>query len=174
MENKVLFVDDQEEILELIKIKLISESYIKYYANNVNDALKILKDENIDVVVTDIMMPNLDGHDFLEILKKEYPQIIRVVLSGFSQIESIISAINNHEIFKYIAKPWKVDEAGKQLIRDAIIQSNSLNRNNTMSINTLKEILNKVNLTYEIVDSKIPSTSELVFELNKDKKIIIK
>ena len=107
-------------------------------------------------------------------MKKEYPQIIRVVLSGFLQIESIISAINNHEIFKYIAKPWKVDEAGKQLIRDAIIQSNSLNRNNTMSIETLKEILNKVNLTYEIVDSKIPSTSELVFELNRDKKIIIK
>ncbi len=174
MENKVLFVDDQEEILELIKIKLINENYIKYYANNVHDALKILKYENIDVVVTDIVMPNLDGHDFLEILKKEYPQIIRVVLSGFSQIESIISAINNHEIFKYIAKPWKVDEAGKQLIRDAIIQSNSLNRNNTMSIETLKEILNKVNLTYEIVDSKIPSTSELVFELNRDKKIIIK
>ena len=43
-----------------------------------------------------------------------------------------------------------------------------------MSIETLKEILNKVNLTYEIVDSKIPSTSELVFELNRDKKIIIK
>lgn len=52
MENKVLFVDDQEEILELIKIKLINENYIKYYANNVHDALKILKYENIDVVVT--------------------------------------------------------------------------------------------------------------------------
>lgn len=174
MDKKVLFVDDQEEILELIQIKLKNEPYERFFANSVEEAMKILNSENINVVITDILMPGVDGHDFLSILKENFPKVVRVILSGFSQVNSIISAINNEDVYRYITKPWKIDESAKELILDALKYSDLINQSELLTIEKLKEILEYKRIKYEIKSHpevfeekrsiKINDTNFLVFE----------
>ncbi len=153
MSAKVLFVDDQEEILELIKIKLAGELYEKFYAENATEAMKIVESEGIDVVVTDIFMPDIGGLDLLKRLKESHPDVVRVVLSGFSQVNTVLEAINSGDIFRFITKPWRVDEEGKMIIKDAIEYAELLKkREEAVPLETVKEILSGVNLKYEISD----------------------
>jgi DNA-binding NtrC family response regulator len=86
--RKVLFVDDQREILDIIDIKLRDESYEKFYATSASEALDILRNKDIDVVVSDIMMPDMNGLDLLSKAREIKPETIRIVLSGNSQVDA--------------------------------------------------------------------------------------
>lgn len=124
--KKVLFVDDQREILDIIDIKLRDESYEKFYATSASEALDILRNKDIDVVVSDIMMPDMNGLDLLSKAREIKPETIRIVLSGNSQVDAIISAINEGNIYKYIMKPWKIDNEAKLIIREAISEADKV------------------------------------------------
>lgn len=124
--KKVLFVDDQREILDIIDIKLRDESYEKFYATSASEALDILRNKDIDVVVSDIMMPDMNGLDLLSKAREIKPETIRIVLSGNSQVDAIISAINEGNIYKYIMKPWKIDNDAKLIIREAISEADKV------------------------------------------------
>ncbi|MCT4632962.1 MAG: response regulator [Firmicutes bacterium] len=124
--RKVLFVDDQREILDIIDIKLRDESYEKFYATSASEALDILRNKDIDVVVSDIMMPDMNGLDLLSKAREIKPETIRIVLSGNSQVDAIISAINEGNIYKYIMKPWKIDNEAKLIIREAISEADKV------------------------------------------------
>jgi two-component system response regulator HupR/HoxA len=116
----VLFVDDEEQILRSLKRGLFDETYLCLFANSAKDALKMLKENEVHVIVTDMRMPEMGGLELLKIVKVEYPQIVRVVLSGYTQISTLLTAINQAEIYKYITKPWKLEEEFKPSIRSAI------------------------------------------------------
>lgn len=159
MSNKILFIDDQEEILDLIKLRLASENYEKIFTHKVDEALQILENDKIDVLVTDIFMPELGGLDLLQILKEKYPWIVRVVLSGFSQVNTVLEAVNKGDIYRFITKPWRVDEAGKQILRDALSYSEFVkksylkNEEEITKISVLREILDIKQINYEITHS---------------------
>lgn len=129
--HSVLFVDDQKDILILIERILKDENYTKFFANSPKEALEIIEKESIDVIVTDMLMPDIGGLQLLEILKVKYPNIVRVVLSGYAQVPFIVEAINKGDIFRYITKPWKVTDNGKMIIRDAIKYSDYIKRHGT-------------------------------------------
>lgn len=124
--NKVLFVDDQKEILDLIEVKLADEDYEKFYATSASDAVEILNNTDIDVIVTDIMMPDMNGLELLERARGIRPDTIRIVLSGNSQVDAIVSAINDGNVYKYIIKPWTINNEAKALIKDAIGEANKI------------------------------------------------
>lgn len=128
-ESTVLFVDDQEEILVLIKRMLKNEPYTMLFAANGKEALEVINKHHVDVIVTDVLMPNMSGLELLDIIKETHPNIVRIILSGFSQIPTLLSAINHGKIFRYITKPWQVDEEAKEVIRDAIQYSKLLKGN---------------------------------------------
>lgn len=127
--STVLFVDDQDEILFLIKRMLKDEPYTMLFASNGKEALEVISKNNVDVVVTDVLMPNMSGLELLDMIKESHPNIVRIILSGFSQIPTLLSAINHGKIFRYITKPWQVDEEAKQVVRDAIAYSELLKGN---------------------------------------------
>ncbi|OOM77752.1 sporulation initiation phosphotransferase F [Clostridium puniceum] len=131
--HSVLFVDDQEDLLILINRILKDEHYTKFFAKNSKEALEIIEKEAIDIIVTDMLMPDIGGLQLLEILKSKYPNIVRIVLSGYSQVPFIVEAINKGDIFRYIMKPWKINDSGKMIIRDAIEYSDYIKRNGTYS-----------------------------------------
>jgi DNA-binding NtrC family response regulator len=108
-ECHVLFVDDEVNFLHAIRRALREEAYKKYFAGSALEALKILKTENFSVVVTDLKMPGVDGIDFLKVVKKKYPDIIRVIVTGISDIPSILSAIHNGETHRYLTKPLNIE-----------------------------------------------------------------
>lgn len=121
MEDRtVLFVDDEEKLLRSLKRGLMDEPYKSLFANSGKEALDILKENEVHVLVTDMRMPEMGGLELLRIVKKEYPNIIRMVLSGYTQITTLLTAINQGEVYKFITKPWKLEEEFKPSVRQAI------------------------------------------------------
>ncbi len=116
----VLFVDDEEKILNSLKMGLMDQPYRKFFAKSGKEALEILKREEVQVIVTDMRMPEMSGLELLRTVKEEYPNIIRMVLSAYTQVTTLLTAINQGEIYKYITKPWKLEEEFKPAIRQAI------------------------------------------------------
>lgn len=121
MENRaVLFVDDDEIVLKSIRRILTDESYDKYFAKSGADALEILQREEVHVIVVDMIMPGMGGLDLLQIVKKEYPNIVSMVMSGYAQSADTMMVLHQVGIYRFIAKPWTFDEDFRTVIRRAI------------------------------------------------------
>jgi len=121
MENRtVLFVDDEVKLLRSLKRGLLDEPYKTLFANSGKKALEILENNEVHVLITDMRMPEMGGLELLKIVKEQYPHIVRMVLSGYTQVTTLLTAINQGEIYKYITKPWKLEEEFKPSIREAI------------------------------------------------------
>jgi len=102
----VLFVDDEAGILNAIRRIVINENYLSLYADSGQKALEIMKKTTVSVLVADISMPGMDGLSLLRQTKELYPDVVRIVLSGCTQILDILPIINQGEIFRFITKPW--------------------------------------------------------------------
>jgi len=81
----VLFVDDDEIILQSLERGLLDESYNKLFVKSCNEALEILQKEQVHVIVTDMRMPGMTGLELLRTVRKDYPHIIGMILSGYEQ-----------------------------------------------------------------------------------------
>lgn len=102
----VLFVDDETAILSSLK-RLMNESHNEcFYANSGDEALSMLEEMSIDIVVSDMRMPNMNGAELLATVAQLYPETVRLVLSGYSDGNMVMSAINEGRIWGYINKPW--------------------------------------------------------------------
>lgn len=106
----ILFVDDDSIVLRSIARGLLDEPYNIFLAKSGEEAIKILSKEEIHILVTDIRMPDMDGIELLRIVTKEYPHIIKMVLSGYSKTTDLTMAIHQEGIFKFIPKPWNLEE----------------------------------------------------------------
>ena len=105
----VLIVDDEEAILESLEMTL-SEDYRVFTATGGHEGLEILEREDIALVIVDQVMPEMSGVDFLERVIERKPQTVRMMLTGYADIHSIVRAINDGRIYRYIQKPWEPDE----------------------------------------------------------------
>ena len=118
--RNVLFVDDDEQILSALKRVFIEEPYETFFADSGEEAIEILQASEVQVIVTDMRMPQTDGLELLEIVKNKYPCIIRLVLSGYTEIDVLLTAINQGQVFRFITKPWKSNQELKIVVRQAI------------------------------------------------------
>lgn len=107
MSMNILFVDDELNILKALKRTFGDSKYNLHLAGSAKEGFDILKNYPIDVVVSDVKMANIDGLMFLREVKKLYPHIDRIVLSGFVEIDLILQAITKGIAFDYITKPWE-------------------------------------------------------------------
>ena len=128
----VLFVDDEEKILRSLERGLSNEPYNKLFSHSGIEALEILQRKEVHVIVVDMRMPEINGLELLKIVKKDYPHIIRMVLSVDTQITTLLTAINQGEIFRYITKPWKLEEELKPAVLQALDNYNLLNEYNAV------------------------------------------
>jgi class 3 adenylate cyclase len=110
MENfPILYVDDEAHNLTSF-VATFRKEYKIHTATNGYDALEIMRNNEIKLVITDQRMPEMTGIQLLEKLSPEFPDSIRMILTGFSDIEVIIEAINSGRVFRYITKPWDENE----------------------------------------------------------------
>jgi len=116
----VLFVDDEINVLSSLKRGLIDEDYNCEFVSSAKGALDILEKKDISVIVTDMRMPEMDGLALLKIVKVKYPNVVRIVLSGYTQLQQVLLSINQGDIFRFITKPWKLEDEFKHVIRQAI------------------------------------------------------
>ncbi len=105
MKHAILCVDDEVDNVDALE-RLFRRKYEVFKATSGAEALKILKQEKIALIVTDQRMPNMTGVEFLTESMKMNPEAIRILLTGFTDIESVISAINSGQIYRYVTKPW--------------------------------------------------------------------
>lgn len=105
----ILYVDDEAN--NLVAFKANFRSYYNVYtAESAAEGLQVLKDKKIHIIITDQRMPNMTGVEFLESIIKEYPDPIRMLLTGYVDIASVIEAINKGQVYRYIMKPINVDD----------------------------------------------------------------
>lgn len=102
----ILCVDDEAQILTSLKRLFRRAGHTVHLANSGTEALDFLKENTVDLVISDMRMPEMDGNAFLSSVASEWPETVRLLLTGFSDMESTVGAINNGSIYRYIAKPW--------------------------------------------------------------------
>jgi response regulator RpfG family c-di-GMP phosphodiesterase len=102
----LLCVDDEPNILSSLRRLFRAKGYRVLTAESASEGLHIMADEPIDLVISDMRMPGMDGAQFLEQVRNRWPDTIRMLLTGYSDIQSILDAINRGEIYRYITKPW--------------------------------------------------------------------
>lgn len=105
--GQVLIVDDDDDTIELLKIHLSKEPYQIFYAKSAAEGLDILSENDIQVVLSDLHMPAVDGSHFLYEVRKTFPQVVRLVISGNTDANEILDAVNAGHIYSFIQKPWK-------------------------------------------------------------------
>ncbi len=118
-EIKILFVDDEENILNALKRLFVDYDYTLLFATSGDEALGILERENAQIVVSDYRMPVMNGAEFLKKVHGHWPHTVRIMLSGQVDTTTTSSLINDGYIYKLIKKPWNDDEL-KGSISDAV------------------------------------------------------
>ncbi len=106
MVNRVLFVDDEVAILKSLKRLFLDDSFEVLTSTSPLEALKILQEKEIPVVVSDQRMPEMTGTDFLQKVKEGWPDTVRMVLTGYADLEAALAAINQGNVYRFINKPW--------------------------------------------------------------------
>jgi two-component system response regulator PhcR len=102
---KVLYIDDEEHNLQAFKASF-RRQYEIYTAGSAADGLKILQNVNIEVIIADQKMPETTGVQFFKSIKDTFPDPIRILLTGYTDIEALADAINHGDVYRYITKPW--------------------------------------------------------------------
>ena len=116
----MLLVDDEQMVLDSLSnfLRLETDYDVTTY-DSPTRALNMLRDESVDLVVSDFLMPGMDGLEFLAEVKRMYPETPRILLTGYADKENAIKAINDVGLFQYIEKPWDNDNL-KLVIRNGI------------------------------------------------------
>lgn len=117
---KLLVVDDELDNLELLH-RTFRRSYRVYRASSGQEALDCLAQHGeMAIIISDQRMPKMNGTEFLSLTVSDYPDTIRIVLTGYTDVEDLVDAINSGQVYRYITKPWKpkelrhvIDEAAK-------------------------------------------------------------
>lgn len=114
----VLFVDDEERIVRLLKI-MFREQYEVYTALSAREALAILETVTVDVIASDQRMPEVTGIQLLAQVRERWPETVRLLLTGYSDLVAIIGAVNDGEVYRFMNKPWNQAEL-RAVIAEAI------------------------------------------------------
>ena len=116
--HTLLIVDDEPSILSALRRLLQRDGYKLLLASNGTEALELLALHTVQVIVSDHRMPGMSGAEFLGRVKDLYPDTIRIILSGYADLQVIAESVNRGEVFKFLSKPWS-DDLLRENIRDA-------------------------------------------------------
>ncbi|MEJ2054815.1 MAG: adenylate/guanylate cyclase domain-containing protein, partial [Calditrichaceae bacterium] len=149
----ILYVDDEKH--NLVAFKAAFRRYYSIFtAESAEEGLKILAEHEICLIITDQRMPRITGIEFLEKVIPQYPDTIRIILTGFSDVEAIIEAINTGQVFRYINKPWNEDEL--KMTIDNAIQLYGLQRYNRDILDELQLKINEQEKTLRVFQKFVP------------------
>jgi signal transduction histidine kinase len=137
----ILYVDDEESNLLIFK-NTFKREYTIYTAKSAKEGIKILKNEPIDIILSDQRMPEISGVEFLKYAMQEHPELHRILITGFTDFKALKSAINEAKIFQYVQKPWEENDL-KKVIEEAL-HIYQLERENKRLIKELRAANSKI------------------------------
>lgn len=182
--NVVLFVDDEISVLNSLKRGLMDENFISVFASSGEEALRIMEKRVISVIVSDMRMPGMNGLTLLKIVRNMYPNTVRVVLSGYTQLQQVLATVNQVDIFKFITKPWKLNEEFIPIIYQSIdyyemqmeriqLRESLKARNVTYQkiLHTMQEKLNIENKNYHIIQRAFEYFTDFIDQSSKGQSV---
>ena len=115
--GRVLFVDDDSSVLNVIRDTLFQTEFEIITAPSGHEAIELINQEHIDLIISDIRMPEMDGIQLLETVKKKWPSIIRVMLCAYIDESTALQSLTNGLVTTYFPKPWDTAELKDDIIR---------------------------------------------------------
>lgn len=145
----ILCVDDEQKILRLLRLQLTTEGYTVLTALNGAEGLALLEKNHVDLIIADQRMPVMSGSELLRAVRQKYPDIIRIMMSGYSDFDSLVRAVNEGEIFRFISKPWEMKNLS-EIIRLALGQRDVVQNVGRIveSVIQLAKVPNKVSISH--------------------------
>ncbi|UZR93405.1 response regulator [Chondrinema litorale] len=153
----LLYLDDEESNLRIFKAAF-KQYYKIFTAKSGIEGLEVLKNEEIHLIITDQRMPKMTGVEFLERIIPDYPDPVRIIITGFADIEDIVRALNKCGIHRYIVKPWNREEL--KLTIDKALETYQLKKDNANLVQELQEINNNL-------EEKISERTAELMETNR-------
>ena len=138
MRYTVLAVDDEPANLRMLE-RLFRRDYRVLTATTGQEALEILKREDVSLIITDQRMPGMTGTELLRQSLKANPQTVRIILTGYTDVDSLTEAINTTRVYKFVSKPWD-PLALQTIVREALREHESLSEQRQM-VETLVQLV---------------------------------
>src|SRR5450830_804189 len=134
-QRTLLLVDDEPNILASLKRLFRRDGHVILTANSGAQGLELLSKHKVDLIISDQRMPGMTGVEFLRTAKALYPDTIRIVLSGYTELQSVTDAINEGAVYRFLTKPWE-DEPLREQINKAFEYKELLEENRQLDIKT--------------------------------------
>ena len=145
---KLMVVDDEPDNLDLL-FRTFRRDFQVFKADSALKALQILDDEGeMAVIISDQRMPEMNGTEYLGKTFERFPDTIRILLTGYTDVEDLVEAINSGQVFKYITKPWNPEE-----LKSVIQQSSETYKFFKQRTNTLRRALRRESLYNDVVSA---------------------
>ena len=137
---RIMLVDDEPNILAALRRALAmigpdeldgNRPIIEWFSTG-DEALKRANEAAFDLVISDFRMPGMDGLEFLKLMVERQPTVARIVLSGYTDLDSVVAAVNEVQIFRYMSKPWN-DAELRLIVRQALAQRALLMENQRLA-----------------------------------------
>jgi PAS domain S-box-containing protein len=162
----LLIIDDEPEVLKSLN-RQFRKHYHVYLAEGAEAGYRIMAEVPIQVIISDQRMPGIKGTEFFKKIKTEYPYAIRLILTGYTDIQEVISAINDGHIFRYITKPWNPSEL--DLIVKEAFGFYKLSNNNRKLTQELKIANEELESRVCLRTAELVRANEILKDLNKEK-----
>lgn len=161
---RILCVDDEKNVLKCLQRLFFDEDYEILPAETAAEGIEILKGMYpVQIVISDYRMPGMSGADFLRQVYEQWPDTIRIVLSGYADTAVVVEAINEGHIYKFIPKPWNDDEL-KMVINNAL-EIYYLHKKNKELAEELKEANNQLLVVNQNLETLVEQrTAEIRFQ----------
>lgn len=121
----ILLVDDEQEILDLLKDTLTSRDFTCIQATSAEQALEIIQQVQVDLIISDIIMPGMSGTEFIEHVATHWPHVLRILITSHADNETITQAIKSGCLHAFVKKPWEPDKLVR-LVRDTLIHQDKM------------------------------------------------
>jgi response regulator RpfG family c-di-GMP phosphodiesterase len=161
----ILCVDDEENILHAVRRLLRREGYRILTATGGLEALNLMAAHPVNLVISDQRMPHMTGTEFLTRVRESYPDVIRIILTGYTDVDSITEAVNRGLIYKFLLKPWN-DEDFKLDIRQAFEQYDLVQTNRSLHHRVMEqnEALQQINENLEDLVQRRTEELEIIIQ----------
>ncbi len=151
---RILCVDDEVNVLNSIRRLFIDDDYEILSATSGAEGLALLKEmAPVQLVIADYRMPGMNGVDFLRQVCALWPETVRIILSGYADTASIVSAINDGQIYKFIPKPW--DDAELKITVASALERDSLHKRNSELAEELRHSNDKLKELNESFERRV-------------------
>ncbi|MDH5605065.1 MAG: ATP-binding protein [Cyclobacteriaceae bacterium] len=155
----ILYVDDEQDNLDVFE-STFWKDYNLHLANSGPEAIEILEKEKIHLIITDQRMPSMTGIEFLEKVIDRYPEPVRIILTGLSDVQTIMDSVNKGKVYHYITKPWRKEDIS-HVINNAL-ETYTLKEENKLLLQKLQVSNAKLqNVNLDLEDKVKKRTAEL-------------